>query len=103
MQIVIGLDDGRGSRQRGDDFKQDLPSLLRRNQQPIGFDSAGLIASRVGRVSFEPGDLKENILAFVGHIVKNRPPGAKGQYIKKIVLSTTMGPGLPVDQATLSF
>jgi large subunit ribosomal protein L1 len=60
-------------------------------------DSTGLIHSRVGRVSFEPEALKENILAFMGHIIKNRPSGAKGQYIKKVVISSTMGPGVRVD------
>jgi len=60
-------------------------------------DSAGLIHSRIGRVSFSPEDLKENILAFMGHITKNRPPGAKGQYIKKVVISSTMGPGIRLD------
>lgn len=60
-------------------------------------DSAGLIHSRIGRVSFEPDALKENILAFMGHIIKNRPSGAKGQYIKKVVLSSTMGPGIRMD------
>jgi large subunit ribosomal protein L1 len=60
-------------------------------------DSGGLIHSRVGRVSFEPESLKENILAFMNHIIRNRPPGAKGQYVKKVVLSTTMGPGVRVE------
>lgn len=60
-------------------------------------DSGGLIHTKVGRASFETDALKENILAFLNHIVKNRPPGAKGQYIKKVVLSTTMGPGIRLD------
>lgn len=60
-------------------------------------DSTGLIHSKVGRVSFEGDALKENIQAFMGYIVKNRPPGAKGQYIRKVVLSSTMGPGIRID------
>lgn len=65
-------------------------------------DSTGLIHSKVGRVSFEESALKENIQAFLGFIVKNRPSGAKGQYIKKVVLSSTMGPGIRVDVKELS-
>jgi len=60
-------------------------------------DSGGLIHSKIGRGGFPPEKLKENLQAFVGHIVKSKPPGAKGQYIKKIVVSTTMGPGIRLD------
>ncbi len=60
-------------------------------------DSGGLILSKVGRVSFEQNALKENIQAFVTYVMKNRPTGVKGQYIKKIVLSSTMGPGIRLD------
>jgi large subunit ribosomal protein L1 len=60
-------------------------------------DSGGLILSKVGRVSFEPNALKENIQAFVTYVMKNRPSGVKGQYIRKIVLSSTMGPGIRLD------
>ncbi|MCX6647048.1 MAG: 50S ribosomal protein L1 [bacterium] len=60
-------------------------------------DGTGLIHSKVGRVSFESDALKENIQAFMNYIVKNRPSGARGQYIKKIVLSSTMGPGIRVE------
>jgi len=60
-------------------------------------DGTGLIHSKVGRVSFQGDALKENIQAFMGYIVKNRPSGAKGQYIKKVILSSTMGPGIRVE------
>ena len=60
-------------------------------------DSGGLIHSKVGVVSFTPEALKENIRAFITYIVKNRPTGAKGQYIKKVILSSTMGPGIRLD------
>jgi large subunit ribosomal protein L1 len=65
-------------------------------------DTGGLIMSKVGLVSFETAALKENIQAFVNYIVKNRPPGAKGQYIKKIVLSSTMSPGIRIDTKELT-
>jgi len=65
-------------------------------------DSGGLIHSKVGRVSFEADKLTENVLAFMDFIVKNRPSGAKSQYIKKVVLSSTMGPGIRVDLRDLT-
>jgi len=65
-------------------------------------DSGGLILSKVGRVSFEASALKENIQTFVGFVLKNRPTGAKGQYIKKVVLSSTMGPGIRLDIKDIS-
>ena len=64
--------------------------------------SDGLIQSKIGRVSFEPEKLQENIKAFMAHIVKNRPSGARGQYIKKVVISSTMGPGIRIDFKDLS-
>lgn len=60
-------------------------------------DVTGLIHSKVGRVGFKQEELKENVQAFIRYITKNRPPGAKGQYIKKIILSSTMGPGIRID------
>lgn len=47
----------------------------------------------VGKKSFSEGDLRENALTFIEHLKHSRPPGAKGVYIQKVVLSTTMGPG----------
>ncbi len=65
-------------------------------------DTSGLIHSRVGRAGFSAEALKENVVAFMGFIVKNRPTGAKGQYLKKVVLSTTMGPGIRLDLRDLT-
>jgi len=65
-------------------------------------DSGGLILTKVGNVAFTEEQLKENVRAFVNHIIKNRPSGAKGQYIKKVVLSSTMGPGIRLDVKDLS-
>jgi len=60
-------------------------------------DSGGLIMSKVGRVGFTQEALSENIQAFMSYIIKNRPPGAKGLYIKKVVLSSAMGPGIRIE------
>jgi large subunit ribosomal protein L1 len=62
----------------------------------------GIVHARVGKASFEAGKLAENIRAFVGAINRAKPTGAKGTYIKKVSLSSTMGPGIKVDLQTLN-
>src|SRR2546423_5960358 len=60
-------------------------------------EKAGIIHSGIGKASFSEADLRRNLDAFVDAIVKAKPSGAKGKYVKKIALSSTMGPGLKVD------
>ncbi|MEL7100219.1 MAG: 50S ribosomal protein L1 [Pseudomonadota bacterium] len=60
-------------------------------------EKAGVVHAGVGKSSFDEGKLVENIRAFVGAVVKAKPAGAKGTYVKKIALSSTMGPGVTVD------
>ena len=62
-------------------------------------EKAGIVHSTIGKASFSQADLKKNYDAFVGAIVKAKPSGAKGKYIKKIAVSSTMGPGVKVDPA----
>jgi len=64
-------------------------------------DKAGIIHCQIGRADFEIGALKENLGALLTDLNKAKPTSAKGVYLKKISVSTTMGPGLPVDQASL--
>ena len=64
-------------------------------------DKGGIIHSTIGKVSFEVDDLKENLAALLKELMKLRPASAKGQYVKKVAVSTTMGPGIPVDKASL--
>ena len=64
-------------------------------------DKAGIVHARIGNVEFDPKDLKENLEALLADLKKAKPAAAKGQYMKKISVSTTMGPGIPVDQASL--
>jgi large subunit ribosomal protein L1 len=64
-------------------------------------DRAGIIHGRVGKVGFDGGKIKENLEALIDDLKKGKPASAKGIYLKKIVLSTTMGPGLLIDTATL--
>jgi large subunit ribosomal protein L1 len=59
-------------------------------------EKAGVIHAGVGKVSFDDQKLAENIRAFVGAVARARPTGAKGTYMKKVSLSSTMGPGVSV-------
>src|SRR5687768_6655301 len=62
-------------------------------------EKAGIIHSGIGKASFAAEDLKANFDAFLDAIVKARPSGAKGKYVEKIAVSSTMGPGVKVDTA----
>ncbi len=64
-------------------------------------EKAGIIHAPVGRASFPPEHLKENVLALLGTLLKMRPAAAKGAYIQNVTLSSTMGPGVKVDTAAL--
>ena len=64
-------------------------------------EKAGIIHSAVGKVSFDQGKLVENIKAFADAVVKAKPTGAKGTYVQKIAISSTMGPGVKVDPSTV--
>ena len=65
-------------------------------------EKTGIIHAGVGKASFSEADLEKNVRAFVGALVKARPSGAKGTYVKKIAISSTMGPGVSVDVTDLS-
>jgi large subunit ribosomal protein L1 len=60
-------------------------------------EKAGIIHAGIGKASFSEGDLRENFTAFMDAIVKAKPSGAKGKFIKKVSVSSTMGPGLKVN------
>ena len=64
-------------------------------------DKAGLIHGRVGQLGFTTEQIKENIQALLVDLKKAKPAAAKGVYLKKLTLSSTMGPGLNIDQASL--
>jgi large subunit ribosomal protein L1 len=65
-------------------------------------EKTGIVHAGVGKASFSDEALLENIRAFVGAINRAKPTGAKGQYIEKISLSSTMGPGVKLDVSTVS-
>lgn len=64
-------------------------------------DKGGIIHGGIGRVSFEASALKENLEALIADLKKVKPATAKGIYLQKVTLSTTMGPGVSVDASTL--
>jgi large subunit ribosomal protein L1 len=65
-------------------------------------EKEGIIHAGVGKASFTEADLEKNVRAFLGALVKARPSGAKGTYVKKIAISSTMGPGVSIDVTDIS-
>ena len=64
-------------------------------------DKNGIVHGGVGKVGFKPAAIKENIEALIADLKKVKPASAKGIYLKKVVLSTTMGAGIQIDQSSL--
>jgi large subunit ribosomal protein L1 len=62
-------------------------------------EKAGIIHSGIGKASFSEADLRKNFDAFVDAIVRAKPTGAKGKFVKKLAISSTMGPGVKIDTA----
>ena len=60
-------------------------------------EKAGIVHAGIGKASFSEGDLKANFTAFIDAIIKAKPSGAKGKFVKKLSVSSTMGPGVKVD------
>ncbi len=65
-------------------------------------EKAGIVHAGVGKASFSEDRLEENIKAFVDAVLKAKPEGAKGAYVKKVSLSSTMGPGVQVDLGSIT-
>jgi large subunit ribosomal protein L1 len=66
-------------------------------------DKNGIVHCSIGKLNFEANALKENLQALLENLRKTKPSASKGIYMKKVTLSTTMGPGLVIDLASLSF
>ena len=85
---------------------EDLPKAIRESKQgrvEFRTDRTNLVHVPIGKVSFEQNALFENLAALIDAIVREKPSGAKGQYIRSMTLASTMGPGVPLDiAATLS-
>src|SRR5215475_7175950 len=65
-------------------------------------DKAGIIHATIGKANFDAAQLADNLNALIGDLLKAKPATAKGQYLQKVALSSTMGVGVPVDTSTLS-
>ncbi|KQM61451.1 50S ribosomal protein L1 [Sphingomonas sp. 2R-10] len=65
-------------------------------------EKAGIIHSGIGKASFSAADLRENFDALVDAVVKAKPSGAKGKYVRKVAVSSSMGPGIKVDTAEVA-
>ncbi len=65
-------------------------------------EKEGIVHAGVGKASFSEADIEKNIRAFLGAITKARPSGAKGTYLKKVAISSTMGPGVSIDVSDIS-
>jgi large subunit ribosomal protein L1 len=64
-------------------------------------EKAGIIHAGIGKISFDSTKLVQNIKAFADSVAKAKPAGAKGTYIQRIAITSTMGPGIKVDVATV--
>lgn len=64
-------------------------------------DKAGIVHCAIGKVDFEVAALQENLAALLADVVKSKPASTKGQYLKRMSVSSTMGPGVPVDHSTV--
>ncbi len=65
-------------------------------------DKAGVVHCTIGKADFDADKIKENLLALLGDLQKAKPAAAKGIYLKKVSLSSTMGPGVVIEQSSLS-
>jgi large subunit ribosomal protein L1 len=65
-------------------------------------EKAGIVHAGVGKASFDAKALEENVRAFADAVIKAKPTGAKGNYVKKVALSSTMGPGLKLDPSSVT-
>ncbi|MDA4805219.1 50S ribosomal protein L1, partial [Klebsiella pneumoniae] len=64
-------------------------------------EKAGIVHAGVGKASFDVKALEENIKAFTDAVTKAKPAGAKGEYVKRVAISSTMGVGVKVDPSTV--
>ncbi len=77
-------------------------SNAKAGQVQFRIDKAGVIHCPIGKATFETDALKENLLALLDALNRAKPSAAKGQYLKRLTLSTTMGPGVKVDRASVA-
>jgi large subunit ribosomal protein L1 len=76
-------------------------SAVKAGQVEFRVEKAGLIHGGVGKASFSEEAILENVRAFVGAVVKAKPSGAKGTFVKRVAISSTMGPGVKIDVGSM--
>ena len=79
----------------------DAISNIKKGMVEYKNDSYGNVHVSIGKLSFKENELEENLRAIIAEIVKNKPTGVKGTFIKNVSLSSTMGPGIKLDKASL--
>ena len=106
---AVGMDELAEAMQAGDlnyDVVIATPDAMRvvgkLGQVRYRTDKAGIIHCTIGKADFEAGKLKDNLQALLLDLIKAKPATAKGQYLQKVSISSTMGPGVTVDQSTLA-
>lgn len=77
----------------------DAVTDLKKGKIEFKVDKAGIVHARTGKISFAADKLRDNVTALIDALIKLKPPTSKGVYLKGIVLSTTMGPGIKVNPA----
>ena len=83
---------------------QDVEAAVRNaksGQVRFRADKGGIVHCTIGKASFEVSALKENLAALLADLEKAKPASAKGQYLKRMTVSSTMGPGISVDHSTI--
>ena len=81
---------------------QKLMRNAKAGQVQFRVDKAGIVHATIGRRSFEPGALKNNLVALLDALTKAKPAASKGIYLRKVAVSSTMGAGVRVDQNSLA-
>ena len=77
-------------------------SELKAGRVEFRVEKAGIIHAPIGRASFDPDKLRDNLAALMDTLIKLKPASAKGNYVRSVVISTTHGPGVKVDPATVT-
>jgi len=80
----------------------DAVKAAKAGQIEFRVEKAGIIHGGIGKLSFSDTDLRANFNAFVDAVIKAKPSGAKGKYVRKVAVSSTMGPGIKVDTAEVA-
>ena len=75
----------------------DAIANIRKGMVEYRADSNGNVHALVGKVSFDEDKLTENLVSFINEVIKNKPTGVKGSFVKNISISSTMGPGIKID------